>query len=193
MNESMKIPQPPRSIQGYLCIICGQGVTSGEDTLKLDPCAVVLTSNANKEKDHRKAQTFFCHFECFKKVIHDENYLYITESATLAEIHEERKSIQNQLESVLYHLVNAQEYHSVLTELLNQPKGKWNELKSFTNDEALLNKITPLEELCRDSLLVMWFEDFYERRWSKQTKGPVVMISLSNYFYTSSTNVYKLT
>ena len=71
----------------YQCCICKETVT--KDTVSpLDPCSLVLVSNIDLPRDVQKEQEFFCHRECFRRLINNDSLLYIMESdfATIAEI-----------------------------------------------------------------------------------------------------------
>jgi hypothetical protein len=65
----------------YKCCICNEGI--GEDAQKahpFDPCAIILVGNWSKEREEQKAQQFFCHLECFRKLVEPLSSLYIEES-----------------------------------------------------------------------------------------------------------------
>jgi len=47
----------------HQCCFCGNNI---EETHKLDPCAVAIYSNLDKEIDEQLEQMFFCHYECFR-------------------------------------------------------------------------------------------------------------------------------
>ena len=66
----------------------------GVPGLPLDPCALVVVSNIDKERHEQKEQTFYCHFECFRKVVADDSYLYIMQEdfSTIGECEDERAS-----------------------------------------------------------------------------------------------------
>jgi len=36
---------------------------------KLDPCAVAIYSNIDKDQDEQLEQMFFCHYECFRAIM----------------------------------------------------------------------------------------------------------------------------
>jgi hypothetical protein len=65
----------------FLGIFCMKGIRRDRSrNHPLDPCALVLVGNADQDEQHPKAQTFFCHFACFRKVVGDDRLLYIIES-----------------------------------------------------------------------------------------------------------------
>lgn len=62
----------------FLGIFCMKGIRRDRSrNHPLDPCALVLVGNADQDEQHPKAQTFFCHFACFRKVVGDDRLLYI--------------------------------------------------------------------------------------------------------------------
>ena len=65
----------------YQCCICKDTIL-GEELSKstLDPCTLILVSNFDKPREDQKEQQFFCHFECFRKVIDDDGIMYIMDS-----------------------------------------------------------------------------------------------------------------
>lgn len=72
----------------YQCCICKETVSSKQTTSHLDPCALVVVSNIDKPQNNQKEQQFFCHFECFRKTINNDDNLYIMDDdfPTMAEI-----------------------------------------------------------------------------------------------------------
>ena len=71
----------------YQCCIC-----KSESELKdLDPCSLTLRTNIDEKEDNQKEQTFYCHLECFRKLINDDGIMYIMEEdfSTLGEIKKE--------------------------------------------------------------------------------------------------------
>lgn len=71
----------------YSCYFCGEGVEDAS-VHALDPCAIILVSNIDKERKDHKEQEFFCHFECFRDHGMTEEIHYIEEPdfATIGEI-----------------------------------------------------------------------------------------------------------
>ncbi len=62
------------------CCICKQGLDykpSAPDSL--DPCALELIAHVDRDWSDQKSQTFYCHFECFRRLIGDNTLLYIAE------------------------------------------------------------------------------------------------------------------
>jgi hypothetical protein len=77
------------------CCICKTSLPdSGPQAHPLDPCGLVIVAHIDKEWRHQKEQTFYCHFECFRKLIGDDSWLYIMESdfSTNGEVEDERKA-----------------------------------------------------------------------------------------------------
>jgi hypothetical protein len=76
----------------YQCCICKQSMPLGEPKgHRLDPCALVIVGHADKDWQDQKEQTFYCHFECFRRMIGNDGVLYIMDPdySTNAEVHEE--------------------------------------------------------------------------------------------------------
>lgn len=57
----------------FMCCFCGKGIKSS----KIDPCAINVMINFDKEKEKQYSQDFFCHIECFKNRIAPMVSLYI--------------------------------------------------------------------------------------------------------------------
>lgn len=65
----------------YHCCICkGSLPCDGPQDHALDPCALVLVGNADKGWRDQKEQTFWCHFECFRRLLGDDGVLYIKDA-----------------------------------------------------------------------------------------------------------------
>jgi hypothetical protein len=43
----------------------------------LDPCGVVIVGNIDRDWRDQKEQTFYCHFECFRRMVNDDSVMYI--------------------------------------------------------------------------------------------------------------------
>ena len=66
---------------GYFCMICkGTVPFAGPQEHPLDPCALVIVGHADKELRDQKEQTFYCHFECFRRLLGDDGVLYIKDA-----------------------------------------------------------------------------------------------------------------
>lgn len=68
----------------YQCCICKKE----EELNRLDPCSLTLRTNIESKQDNQREQTFYCHFECFRKLIDDDGNLYIMdeEFPTIGEV-----------------------------------------------------------------------------------------------------------
>ena len=63
-----------------MCIICKATIEQAEHAgHALDPCALVVVGHADREHEDQKEQTFFCHFQCFRKIVSDDGLLYISD------------------------------------------------------------------------------------------------------------------
>lgn len=64
---------------GYECCICKETAPHEGGASPLDPCALILVSSVGEPRDRHKEQVFYCHFECFRRLVNDDGILYITE------------------------------------------------------------------------------------------------------------------
>ena len=81
----------------YECFIC-KGTVSGEDTTSsLDPCTIVLVANFDRVRDEQREQQFFCHFECFRRVVNNDGIMNIMEPdfSTIGECSEDEEEQLN--------------------------------------------------------------------------------------------------
>jgi hypothetical protein len=69
------------------CCICKETVDE-ESATSLDPCGLILVSNIDLPRDDQKEQEFFCHLECFRRLVNNDGMMYIMESdfATIGEV-----------------------------------------------------------------------------------------------------------
>ena len=63
-------------VDGYQCCICKETVSDRRASL-LDPCAVILVSNIDQQRENQKEQQFYCHFECFRRLMNNDGVMYI--------------------------------------------------------------------------------------------------------------------
>ena len=65
----------------YHCCICKGSVAHfNPDGHRLDPCGLVIVGNIDKEWREQREQTFYCHFECFRRLLGDDGSLYIKDA-----------------------------------------------------------------------------------------------------------------
>jgi hypothetical protein len=77
----------------FRCCICKESMPAAGDADRcFDPCAITLSTNADREWGQQRQQVFPCHFECFRALIGDDTFLYIMDPAfpTLGEAEAER-------------------------------------------------------------------------------------------------------
>jgi hypothetical protein len=81
LEASPRLPAPSwyTSMEQYECCICKKIVSSREQSHDLDPCGLVLIGNIDGPYDLRRTQDFYCHFECFRKLVNDDEIMYIME------------------------------------------------------------------------------------------------------------------
>ncbi|MDQ3586326.1 MAG: hypothetical protein M3407_11195 [Acidobacteriota bacterium] len=62
--------------------------------VSLDPCALILVSNIDQPREGQKEQQFFCHFECFRRLVNNDGIMYIMEldAATIGEIERDEEN-----------------------------------------------------------------------------------------------------
>ena len=63
----------------YECCICKQTVSASSGA-PLDPCALLLIANYEQPREQQKDQQFFCHFECFRRLVNNDGVMYIMDS-----------------------------------------------------------------------------------------------------------------
>lgn len=76
----------------YKCIICKESMPlDGPQAHPLDPCGLVVVSNLDRDWRDQREQKFWCHFECFRRLVDDDGVLYIRDSnfSTNGEVEEE--------------------------------------------------------------------------------------------------------
>ncbi len=66
---------------GYFCCICkGTMPFTGPHGHGLDPCGLVVVGNADRDWREQREQAFWCHFECFRRLLGDDGVLYIKDA-----------------------------------------------------------------------------------------------------------------
>lgn len=73
----------------YQCCFCKNGIEEGVKVNNLlDPCALIIVANIDQSRPNQKEQKLYCHFDCFRKVLNDDNLLYIRdpEFSTIGDI-----------------------------------------------------------------------------------------------------------
>jgi len=63
LTRAIKLASETRRIV-YMCVICKKDAE--------DPCAIGITTNWSKPEKEQEYQQFWCHRECFEKVIAPE-------------------------------------------------------------------------------------------------------------------------
>ena len=73
-------------IAGARCCICKEGIDFevGPDNIAInpagfDPCGLGLVTNAFGPRSEQKEQWFYCHAECFRKMVNDDSIMGILE------------------------------------------------------------------------------------------------------------------
>lgn len=64
----------------FYCYICEETILTGKLAENpLDPCASVLIGHSDREWEHQKEQTFFCHANCFGRIVGGDRFMHIME------------------------------------------------------------------------------------------------------------------
>lgn len=81
----------------YACCICKGTIPNAGETHPLNPCAINLVSNFDHPRENQKEQQFFCHFECFRKMVNDDGIMYIMDGdfPSVGEIEQEEDGVEN--------------------------------------------------------------------------------------------------
>ena len=78
----------------YECCVCKDTIPAEGGASSLDPCALILVSNIQLPRERHKEQQFFCHFECFRRLVNNDGIMYIMEPdfPTVGEIDEDEEN-----------------------------------------------------------------------------------------------------
>lgn len=85
---------------GAHCCICKEGIEFEVDADNVainptgfDPCGLGFVTNVFGPRDGQREQWFYCHAECFRKVVNDKSIMYILEPGfeTLGEFRAEQE------------------------------------------------------------------------------------------------------
>jgi hypothetical protein len=79
----------------YECCICKETVSSVSRSSSLDPCTLILIANFEQPRENQKEQQFFCHFECFRRLVNNDGVMYIMDSdfPTVGEIERDEEDL----------------------------------------------------------------------------------------------------
>jgi hypothetical protein len=61
----------------FLCCFCKAEIGADKDSLHFDPCGLIIIARWAKPQPMQREQQFWCHFECFRKMLNDDPHLYI--------------------------------------------------------------------------------------------------------------------
>jgi len=54
----------------FQCCLCGKAIAGHESGgHDLDPCAVLVIGNWRQSSEHHVERQYFCHIECFKRIV----------------------------------------------------------------------------------------------------------------------------
>ncbi len=69
---------------GALCCICKEGIDFEIDAdgvatnpTGFDPCTLGIVTNGLGERDGQREQWFYCHMECFRRMVNSDELMYI--------------------------------------------------------------------------------------------------------------------
>lgn len=131
-----------------------------EEQRGLDPCALIIRTNLDREYKKRKEQTYFCHFECFRQLV-ENRYLAIwePEAFELAGKMYEEANLADQIEGIVVHLRQTNAETRIVNRLLERPRGVWYALSEFPLDEPLARMAAYLRERTEMDVVLMWGEE----------------------------------
>ena len=162
------------------CFICKQSILKENS---LDPCSVVLYSNVDQDELDQRSQTFFCHFNCFKKVHNDDGTLYLESLETPREMNEENQNIYDNLESFSQMLYENKLELSIWKILFSSPSGKWVKLRDIleNNNCQLLNQLDEIENRLFEPLIITWTDDSFNKRSQNRVWKVIIIATESHY------------
>jgi hypothetical protein len=96
--DSTLTSETPIRTAGAHCCICKEGIEFevNEDNIAInpkgfDPCGLGLVTNVFGPKNDQREQWFFCHMECFRKMVNDQSmYILEPDFETIGECERER-------------------------------------------------------------------------------------------------------
>ncbi|TYQ15427.1 UNVERIFIED_CONTAM: hypothetical protein Cloal_1878 [Acetivibrio alkalicellulosi] len=158
------------------CFVCKK--TISKDDNRLDPCSIVIYSNIDKDILDQKSQTFFCHFDCFRKIHSDDNTLYLDSISSTREFIEENKDISQKVVNLTDSIYRKAKEFGIWNKLFIYPSGKWILLRKVLDEKTeIFNELEKLEEDLYDKLIISWAEDYSERERSKNCLWKVVTVT----------------
>lgn len=170
------------------CFICKQGITVDNSYSSLDPCAVNVYTNADKDELDQKTQTLFCHFECFRKVNNDDSTLYIESLETARDIEKENRSISENITAFTDILYWRAGELGIWETLFKMPAGNWTLLRDLVSvDNELSNELKKVEEMLFEPLVVLWAYDYSSNERSQNKIWRVVVIATEGHYEHSTT------
>jgi hypothetical protein len=172
----------------FQCFICKQSI---ENESELDPCAVRVSTNIDKSSDEQKAQTFFCHFDCFKKIHNDDPTIYLESMSTPREMEEENNNISMQLKDLTQIIYEHGVKYGIWKRLFSIPPGTWVLLREITQS-VFEEEIDRMEELLYEPLLVCWTEDYYNQERSNNCIWKVAIFTTKSHYEFSNTLLIAL-
>ena len=84
---------------GAHCCLCKQSIDFEVDANNIainaegsDPCGIGFVTNVFGPRGDQREQWFYCHAECFRRIVNDDSIMYILEPdmSTIGECDEER-------------------------------------------------------------------------------------------------------
>jgi hypothetical protein len=164
----------------FQCFICKKSISKEHS---LDPCSVMVFSNIDKDELDRKSQTFFCHYNCFKRIHNDDSTLYIDSLETPRDVEKEYQSLTDNLADFLQMLDENQEQPTIWKRLLAYPSGRWVNLKDILNSNIqLMKQLEEIENSLFETLLITWTEDFSSNQRSQKNDWKVVIIATDGHY-----------
>lgn len=168
----------------FLCVICQKPVEDGEPgSFNLDPCGLMILTNLDKDRRQRREQEFFVHFDCFRKVVADQDALNIKDAAywTNGQVEADKLNVQVWLDDLLETLERCACDSGVWDELFAYPRGQWVQL-----DNLLCGPGTEEISACLSSLnrhlgpgqdvYLTWVDDF------RRPQGRIIFATLNSWY-----------
>ncbi|MCT4565002.1 MAG: hypothetical protein N4A68_11920 [Maledivibacter sp.] len=176
------------------CFVCKQTIlTDSKKQNEMDPCAVTVFTNADKDIKEQKSQTFFCHYECFRKINNDDSVLYLNSLSTQRELKEENQTIHNSIEEFTQLLYEKADEYGIWLKLMKNNAGEWIKLKDIVNQDSELAKdLDKIENLICEPLLISWLDDYSSKDRSQHYLWKVVIIATESHYEFPVTLLIKL-
>lgn len=159
----------------FQCFICKKSISKEHS---LDPCSVIIFSDIDKDELDQKSQTFFCHYNCFRRIHNDDSTLYLESLETPRDVEKECQRLSDNFADFLKMIEENQEQPTIWKRLLAYPSGRWVKLKDILNSNIqLLKQLEEIENSLFETLLITWTDDFSSNQRSPNKDWKVVIMA----------------